>query len=155
MSLQNASWGLNWAWGTAIIVLTVVIHVCGMGLIYQRAIRLARSGATSRWPMSLFLLRLVGAVLLATFLGGFEAAVWAGAYIHLGAISGQRDAMLYSLDALATYGHTGRMLSADWRLMGALEALNGTMLLGLTAAFLFAIIQRIMPSSRRRGGRPG
>ena len=33
--------------------------------------------------------------------------------------------------------------------MGALEALNGMMLFGLTTAFLFAMIQKVWPVGRR------
>jgi hypothetical protein len=33
--------------------------------------------------------------------------------------------------------------------MGALEALNGTMLFGLTTAFLFAMIQKVWPLGLR------
>jgi hypothetical protein len=36
-------------------------------------------------------------------------------------------------------------LEKQWRLMGALEALNGTLLFGLTTAFLFAMIQKVWP----------
>ena len=34
-------------------------------------------------------------------------------------------------------------------MMGALEALNGMLLFGLTTAFLFAMIQRVLPASSR------
>jgi hypothetical protein len=39
-------------------------------------------------------------------------------------------------------------------MMGALEALNGMLLFGLTTAFLFAMIQEVWPLSLR-GGRRG
>ena len=51
--------------------------------------------------------------------------------------------MLYSLDAMTTYGQSGIDLQAQWELMGSLEALNGWILFGLTTAFLFNIIQPI------------
>ena len=58
---------------------------------------------------------------------------WAVAYVALGArpIS---IAMLYSLSAMTTYGHAKLVLAKHWRLMGAIEALNGMMLFGLTTA---------------------
>jgi hypothetical protein len=34
-------------------------------------------------------------------------------------------------------------------MMGALEALNGMLLFGLTTAFLFAMIQRVWPAGGR------
>jgi hypothetical protein len=42
---------------------------------------------------------------------------------------------------MTTYGHANIYLAEHWRLMGALEALNGMMLFGLTTAFLFSALQ--------------
>ena len=88
-------------------------------------------------------------VLLATFLHGVESAIWAAAYVLIGALPDGRTAMLYSLSAITTYGHASGLLSERWRLLGALEALNGMLLFGLTTAFLFAMIQEVW---RFRGG---
>jgi hypothetical protein len=57
--------------------------------------------------------------------------------------------MLYSLSALTTYGHANIFLDTKWQMMGALEALNGMLLFGLTTAFLFAMIQRVWPAANR------
>jgi hypothetical protein len=38
-------------------------------------------------------------------------------------------------------------------MMGALEALNGMLLFGLTTALLFAMIQEVWPLARREGRR--
>lgn len=57
--------------------------------------------------------------------------------------------MLYSLSALTSYGHADVFLKEKWQLMGALEALNGMLLFGLTTAFLFAMIQRVWPLGSR------
>jgi hypothetical protein len=40
-------------------------------------------------------------------------------------------------------------LDPHWQLMGALEALNGILLFGLTTAFLFAMIQEVWPLGSR------
>jgi hypothetical protein len=90
------------------------------------------------------------AALLATALHGLEGAIWAFAYRLLGALPDFRSAMLYSLSAMTTYGHANLFLAAHWRLMGALEALNGMLVFGLTTAFLFAMIQRSWPAEGRR-----
>jgi hypothetical protein len=57
--------------------------------------------------------------------------------------------VLYSLGAMTTYGGSGFDLKQHWRLMGALEALNGMLLFGLTTAFLFAMIGKIWPLGAR------
>ncbi len=155
MNPQDAPWEVNWGWGLPLIVFTVVVHVCGMGLITERANRLPGGGTTGWRPMLKFLVRLAIAALLATALHAFEAATWAATYMHIGALSGGRAAMLYSLGAMTSYGHVGLFLPPEWQLLGALEALNGMMLFGLTTAFLFAIIQRIWPFGGHHGGPPG
>jgi hypothetical protein len=52
--------------------------------------------------------------------------------------------VLYSLNAITSYGHENLHLEDRWHLMGALEALNGWLLFGLTTAFLFAVLQRVL-----------
>jgi len=95
----------------------------------------------------------LSANLLATILHGVEAAAWAAAYRLLGALPNTRSAMLYSLSAMTSYGHANLFLEEQWQLMGALEALNGMLLFGLTTAFLFALIQRVWPLGSRGGHR--
>lgn len=58
--------------------------------------------------------------------------------------------MLYSLNAMTSYGHENMALEAHWKLMGALEALNGWLLFGLTTAFLFAMIEKVWSLGGRR-----
>jgi hypothetical protein len=43
---------------------------------------------------------------------------------------------------MTTYGHANLYLAQRWQLIGALEALNGTILFGLTTAFLFMVLQK-------------
>ena len=89
------------------------------------------------------------AVLLATALHGAEAAAWAAAYLFLGVVPDPKSATLYSLNAMTTYGHESVSLAQHWQMMGALEALNGMLLFGLTTAFLFAMIQEVWQFHRR------
>ena len=89
--------------------------------------------------------------LCATILHGEEAAIWAIAYRLLSALPDQRSAILYSLSAMTSYGHANLFLEAQWQLMGAMEALNGWLLFGLTTAFLFGMIEKV---GSLRGKRP-
>ena len=54
---------------------------------------------------------------------------------------------------MTSYGHANLFLEQQWQLMGALEALNGMLLFGLTTAFLFAVIQKVWPLGSRGGHR--
>jgi hypothetical protein len=81
--------------------------------------------------------------LLVILLHALEAAIWAAAYRLLGALPDNKSAMLYSLNAITSYGHTNLNLEEHWHLMGALEALNGWLLFGLTTAFLFGVLEKV------------
>jgi hypothetical protein len=89
-------------------------------------------------------------VLLATLLHWIEAFIWAAAFIWLGALPDFKSAMLYSLSAITAYGHASLFLRPHWQILGAIEALNGMILFGLTTAFLFAMIQKVWPLGTTR-----
>jgi hypothetical protein len=149
MQATLPSWGVDWAWSLPLTVLTLVIHVLGLGLINKRVIALLELVVKHRHFTGAFVLGMGATVLLATVLHGFEATIWAVAYRLLGAIGDNKSAILYSLGAITTYGHATLFLEDRWQLMGALEALNGLLLFGLTTAFLFGMIQRVWPMDRR------
>ena len=56
--------------------------------------------------------------------------------------------MLYSVSAMTSYGHADVYLEDRWQPLGAIEAVNGVILFGLTTAFLFAAIQQVWPLQR-------
>ena len=150
------TWTGDWAWSLPLIVLTVVIHVCGLAIIGENVVKaLAESAVDRRRFMVKFATVMAVTSLLATILHGIEGAIWAAAYWYLAALPDARTAMLYSISAMTTYGHATVYLKDRWQLMGALEALNGVLLFGLTTAFLFAMIQRVWPLGSRdhRGDR--
>jgi hypothetical protein len=143
------SWTGDWAWSLPLIVLTVVIHVCGLAIIGESVVKALGESADRRRFMFKFAIVMGVTSLLATILHGIEGAIWAAAYRFLGALPDTRTAMLYSISAMTSYGHAALFLKDRWQLMGALEALNGMLLFGLTTAFLFAMIQRVWPIGSR------
>ena len=147
--LDYMLWGIDWAWGVPLITLNVVIHVFCLALFTQKIENTLRGFKSHRHFVPVFALVMSAAVIFVTFLHIVEAGVWAAAYRFIGAIADSKSAMLYSLSALTTYGHANISLEARWQMMGALEALNGMLLFGLTTAFLFAMIQRVWPAGQR------
>jgi hypothetical protein len=148
-AVDVGAWNANWAWSLPLIVLNVVIHVIGLGLINESVVRVLNEVIPRRRFMPTFAVGMGAVVLLATALHGIEAATWAAAYRVLGALPDTKSAILYSLSALTSYGHANLFLKEQWQLMGALEALNGMLLFGLTTAFLFAMIQKVWPLGSR------
>lgn len=138
------AWRADWGWGLPLIVLTVLIHVSGLWVINQRVVHGGVSRVIERsHPRVAFVVVLGATTLLATCLHAIDAAIWAFAYLFLGALPDYRSSVLYSLNAITSYGHTNLALEDHWHLLGAIEALNGWLLFGLTTAFLFAVLERV------------
>jgi len=149
-----ATWGIDWAWSLPLIVLTVVIHVLGLGMISEWIVGRVSNKTKPRHLTALFVVLMAAAALMVTVLLAFQGTLWAAAYRVVGALPDNRSAMLYSLSAITGYGHAAIFLDPHWQMMGALEAVNGVILFGLTTAFLLTMIQQIWPlGSRLRGGR--
>jgi hypothetical protein len=149
MNPMNVGWVGDWAWSLPLILLTVVIHVFGLALIGERVVDVLSVSEGGRNLRSRFAAVMGATALVATLLHGFEGVIWAVAYRFLSALPDNRSAMLYSLSAMTTFGHANLFLENRWQLMGALEALDGMLLFGLTTAFLFAIMQRVWPLGSR------
>lgn len=135
----------NWAWGLLLIALTIAIHAIGVVLsafVFVGIRRRLENRRLSERKAILILISLVGAAgLMLAVLHGIEAGIWAAAYVWVGAIASPADAILYSVDSMSTRGASGLTLDAHWRLMGALEAVDGMLLFGISTAYIFAVLQ--------------
>jgi hypothetical protein len=135
-------WGMDWAWGLPLILLVVVLHAYCLGLLHKEVSSKLTDTRSRRHFSSASISVIGGTALSATILHGIEGSIWAVTYRLLGALPDTKSAMLYSLSAMTSYGHANLYLAPRWQMMGALEALNGTILFGLTTAFLFTVMQR-------------
>ena len=79
--------------------------------------------------------------LLLAVLHGIECGIWAAAYLWLGAIDSPMDALFFSLDSMSTRDASGLTLQRPWQLMGALEAVDGMLLFGVSTAYIFSVMQ--------------
>ncbi|MBL8675399.1 MAG: hypothetical protein JNL07_10960 [Rhodospirillales bacterium] len=128
----------NWMWGLLLTALTIGIHAVGVVLSALAFAGIRRRLADRHLPPRRaipILISLVSAAgLLLAVLHGLEAGIWAAAYIWLGAIASPAEAILYSIDSMSTRGASGVALEAHWRMMGALESVNGMLLFGISTA---------------------
>jgi hypothetical protein len=61
-----------------------------------------------QWNLFAILICATGLIgLLLAMLHGIECGIWAAAYLWLGAVDSPTDALLYSVDSMATLGATG------------------------------------------------
>ncbi len=77
------TWTGDWAWSLPLIVLTVVIHVCGLAIIGESVVKVLAESADRRRFMFKFAIVMAVTSLLATILHGIEGAIWAVAYWFL------------------------------------------------------------------------
>ena len=137
-------WRSDWLWSIPLVVVTIVFHSFGLGLLSRGLRILLKADGKKRLTHGLSIFVVGGSSLCAICLHGLEAAMWAVAYRLLGTLAGDaKDEMLYSISVMTTVGGTNLHLEPRWQLMGPLEALDGWILFGLTGAFLFALIQKV------------
>src|SRR5271165_3916994 len=102
---MEPAWGSSWAWGLILIATTIAGHALAVVLLARR---LQRAGARGfqgrafRHPIALPVALVTTVGLALAMLHGIEAAIWAIAYLSLGAVGSLRDAMLYSVDSITT-----------------------------------------------------
>jgi hypothetical protein len=150
------AWLDNWMWSLPLIVLTIIVHVLGLALIHVKVVQGLTRVLNPHHTLRMFSIVMAAAAAAVTALHGVEASAWAGAFWLLDALPDYSSAMLFSLGAMTSHGHANVVLADRWQLMGALEALNGLLLFGLTTAYLFAVIQdvwRLGPSDHKQGSR--
>jgi len=135
----------GWLWGLSLIVLTVTIHATAVVILAFAGVRIhvrLEARGLKVWNLIPILICLIGVIgLLLAVLHGIECGIWAAAYVWLGALDSPLDALLYSLDSMSTRGASGLTLQRPWQMMGALEAVDGMLLFGVSTAYLFAVMQ--------------
>jgi hypothetical protein len=135
----------SWRWGLSLIVLTMAFHavaVVMMGIVAAKIRLRLETRRFDLWkliPIMICMVTVIGLLLAVTLV--IECGIWAAAYLRLGALDSPLDALLFSIDSMSTRGASGLTLQRHWQLMGALEAVNGMLLFGLSTAWLFTVGQ--------------
>jgi hypothetical protein len=135
----------SWRWGLSLVVLTMTIHAAAVLIMAFVGTRIRIQLETRRlhqWNLIAILICATAFIgLLLAMLHGIECGIWAAAYLWLGAVDSPTDALLYSVDSMATLGPSGLTLQRPWQVMGGLEAVNGMILFGVSTAYVFAVMQ--------------
>ena len=121
-----------------LVSLCAVIHILGLVLLADWLIRhpkLKERYSIRRY--SLFLISVFGVI---TLLHLIEALIWAAFYHRFGLLGSFEASWYFSLGSYTTIGYGDVVLPPGWRMLGGLEGINGVLLCGLSAAFLFAIV---------------
>ncbi len=128
--------GFALALGT-IVVHGLVVHTIVMALRrnLQRGLLGMRLWVNLTFIMSTTLLALVGHLA--------EIALWAFALDICGAVADISAAVYSSAGSYTTAG-SDIVLATRWKLLGPFEAVCGMLMFGVSTAFIFAVIQRLI-----------
>ena len=154
---------------TVLVATTVLIHLIGVDILLTLTGLHVRRFTT--WVHVDRLIVPLGIVLGLLILHGVEIWVYALAFRYLVPLPTLEEAVYYATTAYTTLGEAGSLLPKGWRVVGALESMNGSLLIGWSIALLFSVVSRLLdsdeenhrvprgvfarPSPRARGSRNG
>jgi voltage-gated potassium channel len=122
-------------------VFSMMVHVAGLaGLLVLIPRRSRRSAAP--WTILAGVAKVLLVVNGVFVLHLLEVLAYASLYLAVGAIPTFHDAFVFSAGNYATAG-SDVSVRRDWRLLAAMEAANGVILLGISTAFFVSVFARI------------
>jgi hypothetical protein len=130
---------------TAMVVTTVIFHAVGLYAV-ARVLRLEeREEAIEHiHPMSMRGFSVTLAVILALIaLHGMEIWLYAFVYDLIGAVEGLRQAVYFSTITYGAIGYDDSAMAEGWRLVSAIEGINGIILIGWSTAFFVTLAARM------------
>jgi hypothetical protein len=130
---------------TLMVLLTVVIHGGGLAML-GRSLRseVQAERAQHMQAMSLRTMLFTLALVIGLFtLHGLEIWLYAFLYDALGAVGNLETAVYFSTISYAGIGFDDRYIEPAWRLVAAIEGINGLLLLGWSTAFFVTIVSRL------------
>ncbi|OYX32691.1 MAG: hypothetical protein B7Y99_08120 [Caulobacterales bacterium 32-69-10] len=125
---------------TLMVVLTVVVHAAGLSSLQRRLegrIEAERRSTLRRLALTVLL------ALCLFALHGFEIWLYAGVYQGVGAVPDLRQAAYLSASAYGAIGFSDADVAEPWRLLAAIEGINGILLLGWTTALFVTLMNRL------------
>ena len=133
------------ALATVMVLLTVAIHAVGLYAL-SRLLRLEEREEAREHihPMSPRGLAATMIVILGLFvLHGIEIWLYAFLYLGIGSVDGLREAIYFSTITYGAIGYSDAAMAEEWRLVSAIEGINGIILIGWSTAFFVTLIARM------------
>jgi hypothetical protein len=130
---------------TLMVLLTVLIHGTGiyaLGSVFERGY--AEHQASRRHPLAPRSLGFSLMLVLGLFvLHGAEIWTYAAFFQAVGALPDLRESVYYSTMSYSTLGYGDEAIDPDWKLVAAIEGVNGIILLGWSTAFVVMSMTRL------------
>jgi len=131
-----------------IVAICVVIHVGGIAIFAQFLIDRFPLESLNTIMRQGVLLILVFAVVITLHL--IETGIWATFYYLYGLFETYETALYFSLGTYSTIGYGDVVLPDRWRLLGGIEGISGVLLCGLSAAFIFAVVNALFQTRMQK-----
>jgi ion channel len=122
-----------------LVAITVLIHAAGLGTLLSQVLRSTVRSETRFWPITWLLIRIAWWLIL---IHTVEIAVWALFFSWEKCLPDAESSFYFSGVTYATLGYGDLLLPKEWRMFGPLEALTGSLMVGLSIAFFFAVLSR-------------
>lgn len=128
---------------TLMVIVTMMIHLVGVTTL-ARLLRYDPTAEEHHQQFSPNVALLVLAIVLALVtLHGVEIWLYAGLYLFLGAVADLETAVYFSTITYAAIGFGDSEMARQWRLVSAIEGVNGVLLLGWSTAFFVSVVARL------------
>ena len=144
---------LELAVSTLMVLFTVILHgagLLGLGRLLEMRERSKEHARVSPVSIEGALVAVTATVGLLV-LHGIEIWLYAVLYRGIGAIETLRDAVYFSTITYASIGFSDAVVTPEWKLLGAIEGINGALLLGWSIAFFVTLMTRFMPARHHDG----
>jgi hypothetical protein len=129
--------------GTGAVLCTIFIHALALGAtvnFFRRETRLGRAGM--RYLIDLTIVVLVMSFAFVAHM--VEVAIWALLFMICGEFQDFGAAYYHSAVNYSTLGYGDLIMSPSWKLLGPLEAADGSLMFGVSTAMVFAVILRLI-----------
>lgn len=138
--------GLQLIVSVMLVLATVAIHAVGLILLARTLRREVREEAERHVaPLSVEGVSMVVALVAGMFLiHGLEIALYAFFFLFAGALPSLPDAVFFSAMTYGTVGYSDVLLAPQWRLVAAIEGINGLLLIGWSTAFFVTLMGRMI-----------
>jgi voltage-gated potassium channel len=127
-----------------LVMLTLAMQSAGMaGLVEWAKSHFAKGGqALGLWGSGLLVVRITSLTICLHIL---EILLWT-AFYRWRCLSTWESAFYFSAASYSTVGYGDVVLQPVWRLLGPVESVSGVIMCGLSASFLFAVVNRLIDS---------
>ena len=132
----------------AIVFVCLLLHVAGILLMAEWLLQhrqyFERSGA--RIHFSILMIGLISGIMI---LHVAESSMWGTFYYTSELFQDFETSLYFSLVSYTAIGYGDVVLPQKWRLLGAIQGVSGVLICGLSAAFIFAIMNAMFKARMR------